>query len=121
MTELTASFSMCRAGRFHIPPWIISYVFDPASGALLPREGRQKGRSGFMDLLPQSYWGGVISADAVEIGWDACACGRTSAHMAPAIQRITSGGDGDVLIGPATESAISTALDALLDGLPRPH
>lgn len=121
MTELTSTFSMCRAGRFHIPPWVVPYVFDAQSGALLPREGRQKGRSGFFDLVPQSYWGGVITADAVEIGWEGCACGRTTPHMAPVIQRIVDRPGEDCHTGPAPRTAIDTALEALLNGLPRPQ
>lgn len=121
MTELTSTFSLCRAGRFHIPPWVVPYVFDSASGALLPREGRQRGRSGFFDLAAQSYWSGVITADAVEIGWDACACGRTTPHMGPAIQRIAETPGGDCYIGPAPTAAVDAALRALLEGLPRPQ
>lgn len=121
MTELTASFSMCRAGHFHIPPWIVPYVLDPVNGALKPRVGRQQGRSAFFDLLPQSYWGGVITADAVEISWNACACGRTTAHMGPAIQRLPAMADGDYDIGPAPAAAVDLAREALLAGLPRPQ
>lgn len=119
MTELTSTFSMCRAGRFHIPPWVVPYVFDPESGALLPREGRQRGRSGFFDLVAQSYWGGVVTADNVEMGWDPCTCGRTTPHMAPQISRIAETPGGDCYIGPTPRGAVDAALAALLEGLPR--
>ncbi len=121
MTELTSTFSLCRAGRFHIPPWVVPYVFDTENGALLACIGRQRGRSGFFDLAAQSYWGGVITADAVEIGWDDCTCGRTTPHMAPAISRIAETPGGDCYIGPAPTAAVDAALEALLKGLPRPN
>lgn len=117
MTELTSTFSMCRAGRFHIPPWVVPYVLDPVTGAYLPREGRQRGRSGFFDLVPQSFWGGVITGDLVEIGWDRCSCGRASPHMAPEISRIAEQRGGDCHIGPAPDTAIERALESLLEGL----
>ena len=37
---------------------------------MLPREGVQKGRLVFIDLLAESYWGGFISGDEVTIHWD---------------------------------------------------
>lgn len=118
MTELTSTFSMCRAGRFHIPPWVVPYVFDPATGALLPREGMQRGRSGFFDLVPQSFWGGVITADSVEINWQPCTCGRASAHMGPVIGRIADSASGDLNLGPVPSAAIDAAMEVLLAGLP---
>jgi hypothetical protein len=121
MTELTSGFSMCRAGRYHIAPWVIPFVFDPKSGALLPRDGVQRGRSGFFDLIPQSYWGGVLTADSVEISWDPCACGRASAHMGSAIGRIAENAGGDRALGPAPPGAMGAALEALMEGLPQPH
>lgn len=120
MTELTSTFSMCSAGRFHIPPWIVAYVFHPDSGHLLPRKGHQQGRSGFFDLVPQSFWGGVITADAVEIDWDECRCGRKTPHMAPAITRIAETAGGDCHLGPAPDAAIGAALEALQKGMAAP-
>jgi hypothetical protein len=119
MTELTTGFNQCANGRYHVPPWIVPYVFDPVSGDLLPRERVQRGRSGFMDLMPQSYWGGVISADSVEMSWDPCPCGRASVHIGPVITRIAEEGGQSRASGPAPASAINTALEALLADLPR--
>ncbi|MFM2409441.1 MAG: hypothetical protein RL481_269 [Pseudomonadota bacterium] len=118
MTEISGTTNKCAGGRFHVPPWIIPYVLDPVSGQLLPREGVQRGRAAFMDLLPQSHWGGVISSDAVELSWQPCACGRNSPHIAPGIERIADRADMENHIGPAKASAIDAALEALREGLP---
>lgn len=117
MTELTSSFSMCRAGRFHIPPWIIPYVLDEDDGRMKPRSDTQQGRAAFVDLLPQSYWGGVATADRVDVSWQPCACGRTSVHMSPNISRIAEPPGGDFATTPATDAAVRAAFDALNEGL----
>jgi hypothetical protein len=121
MTELTSGFNQCANRRYHVPPWIIPYVLDPASGGLLPREGVQRGRAAFFDLMPQSYWGGVITADYVEMSWQLCACGRQTPHISEDIGRIADGESGSDHIGPALPEAMSAALEALNAGLPRPN
>jgi hypothetical protein len=118
MTEVCGTTNKCASGRFHVPPWIIPYALDAATGQLLPREGVQHGRAAFMDLLPQSHWGGVISSDHVELSWLPCACGRTSPHIAPGIQRIAESAGAEYHIGPAPAAAIDAALESLHEGLP---
>jgi len=113
MTEVSSPFNSCDQGHFHIPPWVVPMLLDPASGTLLPRGGRQKGRIALMDLFPQSYWGGVVSADIVELSWETCACGRTSPHVMPDITRIAARGGDEHGIGAATDEAIHAALHAL--------
>ncbi len=88
MTELSSGLYACENGRYHVPPWIIPYVLEEETGEVKPREGIQRGRAAFMDLAAQSYWGGVISADAVTMGWSNCACGRTTPHIGEDIKRI---------------------------------
>jgi hypothetical protein len=117
MTELTTQFAACAEGHYHVPPWIVPMVLDPATGALLPRKGRRKGRAAFMDLLPQTYWGGVISADIVEVSWEGCACGRITPWVAPAIARVPGNAGGDHAIGPASDEAVHAALHALNFGI----
>lgn len=119
MTEISGALNKCEAGRFHVPPWIVPYVLDVISGSPLPREGRQSGRGAFMDLLPQSHWGGVITADYVEIDWQTCPCGRQSAHMGPEVRRIAENAGDGRMIGPAAQTALYSALEALTKGLPR--
>ena len=117
MTELTSAFSMCREQRYHIPPWILPLVLDPRTGACLPRRGRQRGRAAFFDLVAQTYWGGVITADLVDVDWTPCGCGRTSAYMHQGMGRIAEADDEDAHIGPAPRHAIAAAMEALREGL----
>jgi hypothetical protein len=114
MTEICMIAFRCDQGRYHIPPWIIPYVIDPESGAPFPRQGRQRGRAAFFDLVPQSYWGGFVSGDEVEIDWEPCACGRTTPHLGMDIQRYSDkkGGD-DKITCAAAEEAHQAALDVL--------
>lgn len=113
MTEVISPFNACVEGNFHVPPWVVPMVLDPASGAPMPREGVRKGRAAFMDLLPRSYWGGVVSADIVEMDWGRCACGRTTPHVRPAIVRSPATGADEYGVGAASADAIHAALHAL--------
>ncbi|MGL4564229.1 MAG: hypothetical protein ACRCVD_02970, partial [Halioglobus sp.] len=71
----------CEHGRLHLTPWSIPLILDPQTSALLPREGRQRGRAAFFDLAMNGAWGGLITGDSVEIDWGDCPCGRTTAHL----------------------------------------
>ena len=113
MTEVSSPFNACADGNFHIPPWVIPLVLDPASGVPQPRQGNRRGRAAFVDLVPRSYWGGVVSADIVEMGWGRCGCGRTSPHVKPGIVRLPGRAGDEYRIGASTEKAIHSALYAL--------
>lgn len=114
MSELGIGFSMCRHRRYHIHPWIIPFVLDAESGALLPREGRQKGRAAFMDIPARSFWGGIISGDLVEIDWAPCPCGRTTPHLHETIDRLPSQEADDHAMGPAPAEAVAAAIRAMV-------
>ena len=88
MSELTTAFLMCESGHYHIPPWIIPFVLDEATGDPKPLEGTQTGIAAFMDLTTRTYWGGLISADRVTISWERCACGRTTPYMKAEVERV---------------------------------
>jgi hypothetical protein len=63
---------------------------------LLPRTGTQTGRFACMDLLPSTYWGGIISGDKVTVEWDReCPCGRKGAHIHRDITRYSEAITGD--------------------------
>ncbi|MBU6267875.1 MAG: hypothetical protein KGN34_10065 [Sphingomonadales bacterium] len=113
MTEITTGHHCCREGHYHVMPWVLPMVLDPATGALLPRSGRQKGRAAFFDLVAQSYWGGVVSADVVEMDWGGCACGRTTPHILPQITRVPAPEPDEHAIGAASPAAVHAALHAL--------
>jgi hypothetical protein len=115
MTEVSMMTSKCSEGRYHVPPWVITYVLDPETGRLLDREGVQTGRAGFFDLVPQSHWGGFATGDEITAHWDPCPCGRTTVHLDPAIQRLSEkrGGD-DKITCAAADDAHAAAIDFLI-------
>jgi hypothetical protein len=69
MTEMASLTARCEAGRYHATPGLIMLVLDGAGERLLrPAEGHAgivEGRFGFLDLLLDGRWGGVITGDKV--------------------------------------------------------
>jgi hypothetical protein len=118
MSELMAGAARCSADHFHFPPVIVTYVLDPATGRPLPRTGTQTGRLALMDLLPDSYWGGLVSGDEVTMsGYDApCSCGRTGPYLHANIRRFSEaqGGDDKINCAGAPE-AHDNAMSLLLE------
>jgi hypothetical protein len=118
MSELMANAPRCEAGQFHFPPVIVPFALDPDTGRALPCAGRQTGRLAVMDLLPDSYWGGLVSGDEVTLaGFDTpCACGRRGPYLEPGIRRYSEirGGDDKVNCAGAPE-AHDHAVDFLLE------
>lgn len=118
MSELMAGCPRCEHGHYHVPPVLIPFVLDPASGAPLPRSGVQTGRFAYFDLLPDSYWGGLVTGDEVTMaGWDeTCACGRPGPYLRPEIRRYSDlqGGDDKINCAGAPE-AHDRAIEFLLE------
>lgn len=86
----------CEAGHYHTPPWIISFILDPETGAPYPRSGIQRGRCAAFDLRARTYWGGFISGDEVTVNWDGgCECGRNGPYFTDEIIRFTEKYGGD--------------------------
>jgi hypothetical protein len=115
MTEVSMMTSKCSEGRYHVPPWVITYVLDPESGRLLEREGVQTGRAGFYDLVPSTHWGGFATGDEITAHWEPCGCGRTTVHLDPTVQRLSEkrGGD-DKITCAAADDAHAAAIDFLV-------
>lgn len=117
MSEIMSGCPRCEDNHFHIPPTLVPFVLDPKSGAPLPRKGTQTGRFALMDLLPENYWGGLITGDEVTIsGWDEpCSCGRTGPYLLPTIRRFSDkqGGDDKINCAGAPE-AHDKAIEFLL-------
>src|SRR3546814_13609612 len=90
MSEIVAGNSKCEVGNYHFPPVTVPYVLDVDSGRPLPRTGRQTGRLAVMDLMPENYWGGLLTGDLVTIGgWsDPCDCARHGPYLEPALRPI---------------------------------
>jgi hypothetical protein len=96
MIEYSGLNMMCRAGRYHLQPWLIPFVLDPNTSDPLPRNGVQLGRFAFFDLLTESHWGGLITGDEVEVDFDGpCSCGATTQHLSPEVVRLSEKRGGD--------------------------
>ncbi len=81
MQELNTPFPKCRAGRYHVPPWVIMLPLDEPGEKLVDAGGGEtQCRAGYFDLSLDGRWGGVISGDRVDVR-SACDCG----HQGPAI------------------------------------
>lgn len=113
MSEVTALNKLCEHGHYHLEPWVVPFVLDPEQGHPLPREGCQTGRFAFLDLLPDSYWGGFITGDEVTADWAPCACGRTTAHIERRIERYSDKGGDDKITCAASDEAHRVALEFL--------
>lgn len=112
-SEMNTGYMKCRLGRFHISPWVVVYVLDPAGGwQPKPREGVQEGRGAFLDLAFASAWGGLVTADHIEVDYRPCACGRQSPSISPNIRRVADS-DEDVSWVPAGSTVVRAALEAL--------
>lgn len=116
MTELITGFDRCDYDVFHIPPWILAYLLDTETGELLPREGKQKGRAAFFDLPVQTYWGGTVTADNIEIDWGQCKCGRTTPTIGSKIERMSESAD-ELYIGSSSKASVDAEIEALNVGL----
>jgi hypothetical protein len=113
MTEANAALVACGHGYFHLYPWVVPYLFDPATGALLPRDGTRSGRFALFDLLAKTYWGGLVTADHVTLDWAPCPCGRGSARIHPDIGRFDDGAGRMLPPCPAGETIIHDAMHHL--------
>ena len=114
MSEICMTTPKCEHGHYHIPPWVITYVLDPDTGEMLPRQGVQTGRGCFFDLVPQTYWGGFATGDEITADYDPCPCGRTTVHLHGTIERFSEkrGGD-DKITCAAADDAHAAAIDFL--------
>jgi hypothetical protein len=117
MTEMNANNMLCDNDRYHIAPWIIPFLLDPDTSALLPRTGTVTGRLAFYDLLPDTHWGGFISGDEVTMTWDhPCGCGREGPFINSRIERYTDKRGGDDKIScAASAEAHEEAMDYLAE------
>jgi hypothetical protein len=117
MSEVVASMRACPNGNYHLFPFVVPFVLDPASGEECPRSGTQTGRMGVFDLNARTYWGGFLTGDRVTLtyGDKPCGCGRHGAYIHPGIQRFTEaeGGDDKITCAGAPD-AHDNAVDFIL-------
>jgi hypothetical protein len=121
MTEMVASTRACPQGRYHLPPWEIPFLLDPATGEQYPRTGTQTGRFGAFDLNAQTYWAGFLTGDEVTLSWgdDApCSCGRIGPYVHRGIRRYseTEGGDDKITCAGAPD-AHDKAIDFIIQSI----
>ena len=100
MTEMASLTARCEAGRYHATPGLIMLVLDPAGDRLLgAKEGERglvTGRFGFLDLLFDGRWGGVVTGDKVTIDCgERCPCGRFGPTLLDNITRFAQIGEED--------------------------
>ena len=97
MQELNTNAIRCKAGRYHMAPWVMLLLLDEGGERLLepPKRGEIEGRAAFFDLSLDGRWGGLISGDKIRATWEPCACGNRSPSVADDIKRYadTAGGD----------------------------
>jgi hypothetical protein len=96
MQELNTLFPRCRAGRYHIAPWVMLLPLDEAGEQLVgPLRGELEGRAAFFDLSHEGRWGGLISGDKILVDYDRCACGHEGPTVADTIARYSDLAGGD--------------------------
>jgi hypothetical protein len=84
MREINATFPLCRAGRYHVSPWVMVLPLDSSGEQLLdPGAGEIEARAAFFDASIEGRWGGVISGDKIKVSFAKCGCG----HQGPTIDR----------------------------------
>jgi hypothetical protein len=106
MSEMSGLMPMCKAGKYHAMPWMLSFLLDPQTGAPAPREGTHTGRFGVIDLAFQSRWGGILSGDEVTMTFGKCACGRDGPFIDDSVRRFSEieGGDDKITCAGAPEA-----------------
>ena len=96
MQEINTPFPLCRAGRYHIAPWVMLLPLDREGEVLLaPSDGEIEGRAAFFDISLDGRWGGVISGDHIHARFGPCDCGARGPSVGLEITRYADmiGGD----------------------------
>ncbi|MUL80190.1 MULTISPECIES: hypothetical protein [unclassified Mycolicibacterium] len=95
MQELNTPFPKCRAGRYHVPPWVLLLPLDePGENLVDTSSGPVQARGAFFDLSLDGRWGGVISGDRIDADFGVCDCSHQGPTVGPDITRYADlGGD----------------------------
>jgi hypothetical protein len=115
MTEMAQMMPRCECMRYHRPPGLIWLLLDATGERLLTAEDGQdgvvEGRFGFLDLLYEGRWGGLISGDKVTIDFSsACPCGRAGPTILDTITRFAQAGDDHIGCAGTIDSYIRSSL-----------
>jgi len=100
MTEMGQALVRCEARRYHRAPGLVMLVLDRAGDRLLTPadavDGKATGRMGFLDLLFEGRWGGLITGDKVTIDFsERCECGRHGPTLLDDVTRFSQPGEND--------------------------
>jgi hypothetical protein len=100
MTEMAQLMPRCEARCYHVPPGLILLLLDATGERLLTKDdaadGKLTGRVGFLDLLYEGRWGGLISGDKATLDMaEQCACGRAGPVLLDTISRYAQTGEED--------------------------
>ena len=114
MTELAQLLPRCEALRYHVPPGLIMLLLDDTGERLIhASEGVVAGRFGFLDLVYEGRWGGLISGDRTEVDFSShCPCGRRGPTILDTIQRFSQTGDDQISCAGTIDSYVKGALSA---------
>jgi hypothetical protein len=111
MQEIATAMPRCRAGRYHLPPWLMCLILDESGENLLPiTSGEVVGRAGFFDISIDGRWNGIISGDKIALMHEHCECGAASPSIRDDITRYADLAGGDKI-------ACSGTVDAYVRGL----
>ena len=112
MQEINSHCPQCRAGRFHLPPWLMLLLLDEPGDALIDTSagGEFEGRAAFFDVSADARWGGIISGDKIKVNYGKCACGLPGPTIATDIVRYADLISGDKL-------SCSGTIDAYVRGV----
>lgn len=100
MTEMASMMPRCEAGRYHRAPSLIWLILDRNGDRLLTAadgpDGIVEGRFGFLDLVYEGRWGGLITGDKVTVDFKSrCPCGRHGPTLMDNITRFAQPGEDD--------------------------
>jgi hypothetical protein len=111
MQELNTNAIRCKAGRYHMAPWVMLLLLDESGEQLIePGSGEREGRAAFFDLSLEGRWGGLISGDKVRATYESCSCGNRSPSIADHIMRFADLAGGDKI-------ACAGTIDAYVRGV----
>lgn len=79
MVELNTVMFECEVGNKHIPPWLAVSSLEPET--LTPTRDYEMGLLAFIDPLPTSYPGFILTDDFGRINRATCECGRSGPTM----------------------------------------
>ncbi|HTH27714.1 MAG TPA: hypothetical protein VL918_04530, partial [Sphingobium sp.] len=107
MQECATAMPRCKAGRYHLPPWMMCLLLDQTGENLIPvaGKGEVEGRAAFFDISIDGRWNGVISGDKITITHERCACGSPSPSIGDNISRYADLPGGDKITCAGTVDA----------------